>query len=105
MSSDVWLSLSANERNLLREALAAYSAGEAADKRGAQALSRRIARATPYPDITIGVHGGQVQWSLGNPFPIRICDYDGEERDLPHVDERGQRCRTWFEPARDSFGT
>lgn len=51
-----------------------------------------------YPDITIGVHGGQVQWVLGNPFPIRVCDYDGDRDELPDVDERGQKCRMWFEP-------
>ena len=51
-----------------------------------------------YPDITVGVHGGQVQWVLGNPFPIRVCDYDGDRDELPDVDERGQKCRMWFEP-------
>ena len=57
----------------------------------------KLAQAQPHPDITIGVHGGLVQWVLGNPFPVRICDYDGF--DLPDVDERGQPCAIWFEPA------
>ena len=53
----------------------------------------------PHPDITVGVHGGQVQWTLGNPFPIRVCDYDGaSDEDLPDIDERGERCRMWWEP-------
>jgi hypothetical protein len=35
---------------------------------------------------------------LGNPFPIRVCDYDGQsDEDLPDIDERGQRCRMWWE--------
>ena len=60
-------------------------------------LAVKLAQAQPHPDITIGVHGGLVQWVLGNPFPVRICDYDGF--DLPDVDERGQPCAIWFEPA------
>jgi hypothetical protein len=105
MASEIWLSLSSAERSLLREALAAYSGGEAANKSAAAALSRKIAHTTPHPDITVGVHGGQVQWTQGNPFAIRICDYDGDEQDLPNVDESGRRCRMWFEPAdNETFG-
>ena len=63
------------------------------------ALVKKITNAPLYPDITIGVHGGVVQWVMGNPFPIRICDYDGEENELPDMDERGQRCAMWFEPS------
>jgi hypothetical protein len=99
MASDVWLPLSADERNLLRKALASYARG--GDQEAAMALSRKIAGAAPYPDITVGVHGGLVQWTLGNPFPIRICDYDGADEDLPDMDERGQRCAMWFEPSDD----
>ncbi len=64
-----------------------------------QALYVKLQDSKSYPDITIGVHGGLVQWVLGNPFPIRICDYDGDGRELPDIDERGQRCNLWFEPA------
>jgi len=60
-------------------------------------LAVKLAQAQPHPDITIGVHGGLVQWVLGNPFPVRICDYDGF--DLPDLDERGHPCAIWFEPA------
>ncbi len=98
MTAEVWLSLTACERTLLQEALAAYSGGETASQSKAAALSQKLLRAVPYPDITVGVYGGQVQWTLGNPFPIRICDYDGDEKELPSLDERGQRCRMWFEP-------
>jgi hypothetical protein len=97
MASEIWLPLRANERNLLRQALASYARDGNLEE--AMALSRKIATAAPYPDITVGVHGGLVQWTLGNPFPIRICDYDGDAEDLRDVDERGQRCAMWFEPA------
>jgi hypothetical protein len=62
-------------------------------------LARKIVSAPPDPDITIGVHGGQVQWTSGNPFPIRIVDYDGDEADLTDADEKGEPCRMWFEPS------
>jgi hypothetical protein len=97
MATERWLPLSADERNLLRLALAPYARDGSLEE--AVALSRKIATAAPYPDITVGVHGGLVQWTLGNPFPIRICDYDGDDQDLTDVDERGQRCAMWFEPS------
>lgn len=99
MTSEVWLPLNADERNLLRLALASYA--REGNQEDAVALSRKIATAAPYPDVTVGVHGGLVQWTLGNPFPIRICDYDGDEKDLHDMDERGQRCCMWFEPTDD----
>ena len=91
MPSEVWLPLSSNVRTLLREALAAYAKNGNAEQ--AFALSKKIATAAPYPDITVGVEGGVVQWITGNPFPIRICDYDGDEE----VDEQGQPCTMGFE--------
>ena len=101
MPSEVWLPLSADERNLLRKALASYA--REGNLEEAIALSQKIATAAPYPDITIGVHGGLVQWTLGNPFPIRICDYDGSDEDLHDMDERGQRCTMWFEPSDEEW--
>jgi hypothetical protein len=98
MSSEIWLRLNSRECSLLREALATYSGSEAANPE-ATTLARKIAISAPHPDITIGVYGGQVQWTSGNPFPIRIVDYDGDKNDLPGVDENGRRCRIWFEPA------
>ncbi|MBV8801102.1 MAG: hypothetical protein JOY77_01575 [Alphaproteobacteria bacterium] len=99
MASDVWLPLDEDERSLIRLALSSYAREGNRDK--VMALSRKVATAAPYPDITVGVHGGLVQWTLGNPFPIRICDYDGDDQDLTDMDERGQRCTMWFEPADD----
>lgn len=49
--------------------------------------------------ITVGVHGGQVQWAQGNRFPVRVMDYDGDAVDLPDEDDFGDPCRIWFEPA------
>lgn len=99
MSSDVWLPLNSTERSLLREALATYSASACGDSNSALALSQKIAAIQPHPDITIGVYGGQVQWTAGNPFPVRICDYDGDDADLTDLDDQGERCRMWFEPS------
>lgn len=95
MKRDVWLSLSPVERSVIAEALTAYSAVKPEDSNFLSALAQRIARAKSNPDICVGVFGGQVQWALGNPFPIRICDYDGDDDELPDIDERGQRCRMW----------
>lgn len=66
-------------------------------------LLLKLARAPSDPTITIGVHGGQVQWVLGNAFPIRVCDYDGETDELPDLDERDQKCRIWFEPVDNNW--
>jgi hypothetical protein len=89
MTNDVWLSLTDRDQDLLRRALASYVATDAA---GVESLMAKLQTTEKYPAITIGVYGGLVQWVMGNPFPIRLCDYDGEKQDLPDVDERGQRC-------------
>lgn len=98
LAKEIWISLSAREREILTKALDAYIGGEAAKPNAAAALIRKIARAKPHPEITVGVYGGQVQWSLGNPFPIRVVDYDGDANELPNRDEQGHPCRIWFEP-------
>lgn len=83
MASEVWLGFNEPERQLLRQAFTAYGRGEAAACDAIDALMKKITNAPPYPDITIGVHGRVVQWVTGNPFSIRICDYDGEARNCP----------------------
>jgi|SRR6185503_15623732 hypothetical protein len=98
MSHRTWIGLSARERKTLLQALTALRASSEGDRRAIDALTAKVVHSAPHPDITVGVHGGQVQWTLGNPFPIRVCDYDGDREDLPDVDERGERCRIWFEP-------
>ena len=98
MSETTWIGLTARDRNLLLDGLAALRRSHPSDHSDIDVLTLKLVHSAPYPDITVGVHGGQVQWTLGNPFPIRVCDYDGaSNEDLPDVDERGQRCRVWFE--------
>ena len=98
MANRFWIGVSARERKILLDALVAFGRSNAGKVRGIDALTAKLVHSPPHPEITVGVHGGQVQWTLGNPFPIRVCDYDGDREDLPDVDERGQRCRIWFEP-------
>jgi len=100
MAETSWIGLRARERALLLDALAALRRSNLDDPSNIDALTIKLVHSAPYPDITVGVHGGQVQWTLGNPFPIRVCDYDGaSDEDLPDRDQRGQRCRMWWEPA------
>jgi hypothetical protein len=98
MRECAWFSLTPREQMILQNALLAYAGAEPTEASEIGLLAAKLRRSEPYPAITIGVHGGQVQWSLGNPFPIRVYDYDSEMQELPDVDERGQRCRIWFEP-------
>ena len=98
MRESIWLALTARERTILQTALGAYIEAGVADSAALESLVDKLRNAESYPAITIGVHGGQVQWVMGNPFPIRICDYDGEKEDLPDVDERDQRCRMGYAP-------
>ena len=74
MASDVWVSFNSGERELLRLALSVYAGSDIGDADAARNLARKLVETVPYPDITIGVYGGQVQWIRGNPFPLRICD-------------------------------
>jgi hypothetical protein len=92
-----WFYLTATEKRLLLEALRSLAESRETNLRKIETLAIKISQGKAHPDITIGVYGGQVQWAVGHPFPIRIRDYDGEEDELPDVDEQGQRCRTWFE--------
>jgi hypothetical protein len=99
MIDTAWIGLNARERALLLDALAALSRSRTLDATEIETLALKFVRSAPHPEITIGVQGGQVQWSRGNPFPIRVCDYDApSDEDLPDIDERGRRCRMWWEP-------
>jgi hypothetical protein len=102
MTETTWIGLGDNERALMLRALASLKRSDAKDTKAIDVLTTKLVHTVPHPDITVGVHGGQVQWTLGNPFPVRICDYDAQsEEELPDVDERGQRCRMWWEPSDD----
>ena len=98
---------SRRERAVLLDALSAARGSGRVKSTEVDALTIKLVHSRPHPRITVGVQSGQVQWTAGNPFPVWICDYDGEEGDLPDRDERGRRCRIWFEPAdvgRDLLG-
>lgn len=99
MVETIWIGLSPRERTALLDALSAVRGSGRVKSGEIDALTIKLVHSQPHPKITIGVERGQVQWTKGNPFPIWICDYDGEEGDLPDVDERGKRCRIWFESA------
>jgi hypothetical protein len=95
MTDHSWLQLTVREHAIVLDALISMLNADPANDAEVENLVLKLAQAQPHPDITVGVHGGLVQWVLGNPFPIRICDYDG--CDLPDLDERGQPCAIWFE--------
>ena len=96
MTDDSWLQLTPREHSILDALRSALNANPE-NSVEVENLAVKVAQGQPHPNITVGVHGGLVQWVLGNPFPIRICDYDG--CDLPDLDERGQPCEIWYEPA------
>jgi hypothetical protein len=99
MMEAAWIELSQRERAMLLDALSAVRDSGRIKLAEVDALTIKLVYSHPHPKITVGVQSGQVQWTAGNPFPVWICDYDGEEGDLPDVDERGRRCRIWSEPA------
>jgi hypothetical protein len=102
MAEVAWISLTQSEKMLLLDAVATLRRSRPDDTKGIDELTLKLVHSAPHPEITVGVHGGQVQWTLGNPFPIRVCDYDASsDEDLPDIDERGQRCRMWWQPADD----
>ena len=101
MTDSKWTHLRAGETTLLLNALSSIRSTQRADIAEIDALIDKLEKGEPHPNITIGVFRGQVYWTRGNPFPIRICDYDGF--DLPDVDERGKPCEISWEPADKVF--
>ncbi len=101
MTETAWIDLTSRERTVLLDALSLLRGSRRIGTEEIDAVTIKLVHAAPHPNITVGVHGGQVEWTLGNPFPIRVCDYDGGNGELPDLDERGRRCRMWFEPADD----
>lgn len=99
MASEVWLSMTANERSLLLEALSYYAGSRRAEKDEITAMRRKIERAKPQPWVTIRVDGGMVEEVAGNPFPVRLYDYDIDGVDDLSFDEDGRACViSEFEP-------
>jgi hypothetical protein len=99
MIESAWIELSPRERAVLLDALSAARVSGRIKSVEVDALTIKLVHSQSHPKITVGVQSGQIQWTAGNPFPVWICDYDGEEGDLPDLDERGRRCRIWSEPA------
>src|SRR5215467_2872682 len=81
-----WTHLTADEAAIILNALSSIRSSQHADSPKIDMLIDKLEKAESEPNITIGICRGQVCWARGNPFPIRICDYDGF--DLPDVDER-----------------
>jgi hypothetical protein len=104
MFDNAWIELTPRERTILLEALSSIRTARRFPKTEIDKLTIKLVHSEPHPKITVGVERGQVQGATGNPFPIWICDYDGEEPDLPDTDEEGRRCRIWAEPADRSLG-
>ena len=97
MIDSKWTHLTGDEATIILNALSSIRSSQYADIAKIDALIGKLETADLQPHITIGICGGLVCWARGNPFPIRICDYDGF--DLPDVDERGKPCEITWEPA------
>jgi hypothetical protein len=95
MDDDSWLHLTSCEHAILLEAVGSMLNAGAGHNVELENLAVKLVQTQPHPDITVGVHSGLVQWIVGNPFPIRVCDYDGF--DLADVDERGRACDIRYE--------
>lgn len=98
MSELIWIGLTTAEAESVREALAALRLAAPGRADDIAQLTKRLEAAVS-PAISIGVYGGLVQWVSGNPFPIRIIDYDGDAADLPDRDDEGLPCSIWEEPS------
>jgi hypothetical protein len=92
MASEVLLSLTASERSLLLEALAHYANSKCAEEDEIAGMRRKIERARPQPWVTVRVDGGMVEEIAGNPFPVRLYDYDIDGVDELSFDENGRVC-------------
>lgn len=92
-----WTHLTADEAATILNALSFMRGSQDADITAIDALASKLVKSDSQPNITVGIYRGQVYGVRGNPFPIRICDYDGF--DLPDVDEYGKPCEISWEPA------
>lgn len=67
MSSVAWIKLTNEEIDLLLRAMEVAAALD--DRREIEDLSVKLRHIEePYPQITVGVYGGQVQWGSRQPF-------------------------------------
>lgn len=91
MGKLTWIELTEAEVAVMRSALAALRSVVPDRADDIAQLTTRLEHAIS-PSITVGVYGGVVQWVQGNPFPVRIIDYDGEGDDRPDTDDEGVPC-------------
>ncbi len=97
LSDSKWMHLTGDEVAIVLNALSFIRSSDHADIAKIDVLIDKLEKAESQPNITIGICRGQVCWTRGNPFLMRICDYDGF--DLPDFDERGKPSEISWEPA------
>jgi hypothetical protein len=97
MVDHAWIAITPRERALLLDLLARTCNAAPTGSAEIKKLAAKLSRAESHPRITVGVHRGQVEWVSGNPFPVRVLDYDDPDG-LNDFDEDGNLCRMWFEP-------
>ena len=97
MTQRTYVWITARERALLRQALAMSIRSKHPDASEMLQLERKVRRASK-PKVSVGIEGGMVQWVSGNPFPIRICDYDIDGVYPDFADEKMRPCVISFEP-------
>lgn len=93
MTEMAWFAVTKRERALLLKALHALP-----ENRRISALISKLIDCSEAPAVTIGVRGGQVEWVKGNPFPVRVLDYDNDRCDAPDMDDCGRPCWSSIEP-------
>ncbi len=101
MVRKTYLALTRAERSLLEDALLEAVALRHPASVDMIKLTRRIRRSAN-PKITVAVEDGMVQRISGNPFPVRICDYDINGIDPECTDEFGRPCVISFAPEDES---
>jgi hypothetical protein len=98
-----WIELTPRQRTILLEALPSARAARRFPKSEIDTLTIKLVHSEPHPRITVGVERGQVQGATGNPFPIWICDYDGEENDLPDTTKKAGAAGFGRKPAHEGL--
>jgi len=99
MIETAWMELTSPRTDVLARCFVVSSCRRAPRHGRGRCADDQTCPCEPHPGITVGVHGGQVQWVKGNPFPIRVLDYDNDYGDAPDMDERGRALPCSIEPA------
>ena len=61
MTEISWIGMNKQDRALLLNALTELRRADAAAARKIDRLTAKLVHSAPHPEITVGVHGGQVQ--------------------------------------------